>query len=121
MKRLIVSSVVMVGGLTGCTADRMNGQSGVSRISGDFLLLLLVAVVLYLAFSGVSALVARRSPQTGHSFDLAAGRALPRATHAHSARHRRDHRRSAKSGEGTDDAIPRTAPTGEPDSRRPAP
>jgi len=120
MKRLIISSVVMVTGLTGCTADRMDGQSGI-RISGDFLLLLLVAVVLYLAFSGVVALVAGRSPRTGQSFDLVAGRALPHATHAQSARHRRDRRRSAKSGERTDGAIPRAAPTGEPDRRRPAP
>jgi hypothetical protein len=121
MKRLLIASVVMVGGLTGCAADRMDGRSGAGRISGEFLLLLLVAVVLYLAFSGVVALVARRSPQTGQSFDLVAGRALPRATHAHSARHRRDRRRSAESGEGPDGAIPRDAPTGEPDRRRPAP
>lgn len=120
MKRLLIASVVMVGGLTGCAADRMDGQSGAGRISG-FLLLLLVAVVLYLAFSGVVALVARRSPRTGQSFDLVAGRALPRPTHAHSARHRRDRRRSTESGEGPDGAIPRDAPSGEPDRRRPAP
>jgi hypothetical protein len=120
MKRLIISSVVMVAGLTGCTADRMDGQSGI-RISGDFLLLLLVAVVLYLAFSGVVALVAGRSPRTGQSFDLVAGRALPHATHAQSARHRRDRRRSAESRESPDGAIPRVAPTAEPDRRRPAP
>ncbi len=77
MKRLLIASVVMVvGGLTGCAADSMDGRSEAGRISGEFLLLILVAVVLYLAFSGVVALVARRSPQTGHSFDLAAGRAL---------------------------------------------
>ena len=121
MKRLIVSSVVMVGGLTGCAADRMEGRSA-GRISEEFLLLLLVAVVLYLAFSGVVALVAGRSHRTGQSFDLVAGRALPRATHAHSARHRRDRRRSAESGEGPDGAIPSgAAPTAEPDRRRPAP
>jgi hypothetical protein len=50
MKRLLIASVVMVGGLTGCAADRMDGRSGAGRISGEFLLLLLVAVVLYLAF-----------------------------------------------------------------------
>ena len=84
MKRLLIASVVMVvGGLTGCAADSMDGRSGAGRISGEFLLLLLVAVVLYLAFSGVVALVAGRSPRTGQSFDLVAGRALPRATHAH--------------------------------------
>jgi hypothetical protein len=66
-------------------------------------------VVLYLAFSGVVALVARRSPRTGQSFDLIVGRALPRARHAHSARHRRDRHRSA-------DAL-----TGEPDRQPPAP
>ena len=120
MKRLMISSVVVVGGLTGCAADRMDGQSGVSGISGDFLLLL-VAVVLYLAFSGVVALVAGRSPRTGQSFDLVAGRALPHATHAQSARHRRDRRRSAESRESPDGAIPRGAPTAEPDRRRPAP
>ena len=59
MKRLLIASVVMVGGLTGCAADRMDGQSGAGRISG-FLLLLLVGVVLYLAFSGVEA---PRGPQ----------------------------------------------------------
>jgi hypothetical protein len=111
MKRLIISSVVMVAGLTGCTADRMDGQSGVSRMSGDFLLLLLVAVVLYLAFSGVAALVAGRSPRTGQSFDLVAKR----------ARHRRARRRFAESGESPDGSIPRGAPTAEPDRRRPAP
>jgi hypothetical protein len=50
MKRLLIASVVMVGGLTGCAADRMDGRSEAGRISGEFLLLLLVAVVLYLAF-----------------------------------------------------------------------
>jgi hypothetical protein len=122
MKRLLIASVVMVGGLTGCAADRMDGRSEAARISGEFLLLLLVAVMLYLAFSGVVALVARRrSPRPEQSFDLVAGRAVPRATHAHSARHRRDRRRSAESGEGPDGAIPRDAPTGEPDRRRPPP
>ena len=111
MKRLIVSSVVMVGGLTGCAADRMDGQSGVSRISGDFLLLLLVAVVLYLAFSGVAALVASRSPRTRQSFDLVAER----------ARHRRARRRSAKIGGGPDGAIPRDVLTGESERRLRAP
>ena len=113
-------------GCDGRRTDRLRrGQDGrqsrVSRISGEFLLLLLVAVVLYLAFSGVVALVAGRSPRTGQSFDLVAGRALPRATHAHSARHRRDRRRSAESRESPDGAIPRGAPTAEPDRRRPAP
>jgi hypothetical protein len=111
MKRLIVASVVMVGGLTGCAADRMDGRSGAGRISGEFLLLL-VGVVLYLAFSGVVALVARRSPRTGQSFDL---------VHAQSARHRRDRRRSAESGGGPDDAIPRDALTSEPERRLRAP
>ncbi len=117
MKRLIIAGVVMVGGLTGCAADRMDGRSGAGRISGEFLVLLLLGVGLYLAFSGVVALVARRSPRTGQSFDLVAGRALPRATHAHSARHRR---RSAESGESPDGTVPRDAPTGEPDRRLPA-
>src|SRR5260370_29904109 len=120
MKRLLIASVVMVGGLTGCAADRMDGQSGAGRISGEFLLLLLVAVVLYLAFSGVVALVARRSPLTGQSFDLVAGRSLPRATDAHSPR-RRDRRRSAESRVSPDGASPRGSATGEPDRRRPAP
>ncbi len=120
MKRLLIASVVMVGGLTGCAADRMDGQSGAGRISG-FLLLLLVGVVLYLAFSGVEALVGRRSRHTGQSFDLVSGRALPRATRAHSDRHRRERRRSVESGEGPDVAIPRDTHTGEPDGRRPAP
>jgi hypothetical protein len=120
MKRLVISSVVVVGGLTGCAADRMEGRSA-GRISEEFLLLLLVAVVLYLAFSGVVALVARRSPRTGQSFDLVAGRAVPRSTHSHFARHRRDRRMSAKSGGGPDGAIPGDAPTAEPDRRRPAP
>jgi len=97
MKRLIVSSVVMVGGLTGCAADRMDGQSGVSRISG--------------AFSGVVALVASRSPRPGQSFDLVAER----------ARHRRARRRSAEIGGGPDGAIPGDVLTGEPERRRPAP
>jgi hypothetical protein len=121
MKRLIIASVVMVGGLTGGAADGMDGPSGAGRIAGDFLLLLLVGVVLYLAFSGVVALVARRPPRTGRSFDLVAGRTLPHATHAHSARHRRDRGRSAESGESPDGAIPRGTPTAEPDRRRPAP
>ena len=121
MKRLLIASVVMVAELTGCAADRMDGRSEAGRISGEFLLLLLVAVVLYLAFSGVVALVAGRSPRTGQSFDLVAGRALPRATDAHSARHRRDRRRSAESGASPDGAIPRDASTSEPDRRRPAP
>ena len=46
----------------------MDGQSGAGMIAGDFLLLLFVGVALYLAFSGVVALVARRSPRTGQSF-----------------------------------------------------
>jgi len=121
MKRLLIASVVMVAELTGCAADRMDGRSGAGRISGEFLLLLLVAVVLYLAFSGVVALVAGRSPRTGQSFDLVAGRALPRATHDHSARHRGDRRRSAESRASPDGAIPRGAPTAEPDRRRPSP
>jgi len=111
MKRLTISSVVVVGALTGCAADRMDGQSGVSRISGDFLLLLLVAVVLYLACSGVAALVAGRSPRTGQSFDLVAER----------ARHRRARRRSAKIVGGPDGAIPRDVHTGEPERRLRAP
>jgi len=121
MKRLLIASVVMVAELTGCAADRMDGRSGAGRISGEFLLFLLVAVVLYLAFSGVVALVARRSPRTGQSFDLVAGRALPRAPHTLSARHRRDRGRSAKSEGGPDGVIPRDAPTAEPDRLRPAP
>ena len=120
MKRLLIASVVLVAELTGCAADRLDGQSGAVRISGEFLLLLLVTVVLYLAFSGVVALVAGRSPRTGQSFDLVTGRALPRATYAHSARHRRARRRSADSRD-PDGAIPRDALTSEPDRRRPAP
>src|SRR6266851_2290522 len=109
-------------GCDGRGTDRLcRGQDGralgAGRISGEFLVLLLLGVGLYLAFSGVVALVARRSPRTGQSFDLVAGRALPRATHAHSARHRR---RSAESGESPDGTVPRDAPTGEPDRRLPA-
>jgi hypothetical protein len=103
MKRLSIASVVMVEGLTGCVADRMDGQSEAGTISGAFLLLL-VGVVLYLAFSGAVALVARRSRR-----------------HAHSARHRGDRRKSAESGEGPDSAIPRDASTREPDRRLRAP
>jgi hypothetical protein len=112
MKRLIISSVVVVGELTGCAADRMDGRSEAGMIAGDFLLILFVGVVLYLAFSGVVALMARRSPRTGQSFDL---------VHAQSARHRRDRRRPAESGGGPDDAIPRDALTSEPERRLRAP
>ncbi len=36
MKRLIISSVVMVGGLTGCAADRMDGSLGSAGSQGSF-------------------------------------------------------------------------------------
>jgi hypothetical protein len=87
MKGLNIASVVFVGGLTACArADGIDGQTGAGSNSGGLLFLLLVGVVLYLAFSGLVALLSRRASHTEASFDLVSRRVWSRRKRTHRRR-----------------------------------
>ncbi len=87
------------------------------RAPWELLGLLLVAVVLYLVFSGVMALLSRKAPWTRGSFDLPSGRVLSRTKRV---RHHRRHREGrVDRGQGADRALDTTA--ADPAPRPPAP
>jgi hypothetical protein len=84
----------------------------------ELLGLLLAAVVLYVAFSGVAALLSRKAARTtGGSFDLASRRVLSRTKRV--PHHRRHREGRVDRGQGADRALDTTA--ADPAPRPPAP
>jgi len=110
MKRLSIASVVFVWGLAAyARADGMDEPSGGGSQPVGLLLLLRVGVVLYLAFSGLVALLSRRASQTEASFDLVSPRVW--------SRRKRTHRRRRP---GPDSATDRSAAAIDSSTRPPA-
>lgn len=93
-------------------------QSVTGRAPWELLGLVLVAVVLYLAFSGIiMTLLSRKAPGTRGSFDLPSGRVLSRTKRVR--HHRRDREGRVDRGQGADRALDTTA--ADPAPRPPAP
>lgn len=101
MGRVSYAVVIALGGLAGCTENRIAGASGTGRSPWEFLALLLAAGLLYLAFSGLAALLSRRVLRTGDSFDLESRRSQPRPK-------RQPPDRNADRGASTSDASAST-------------
>ena len=119
MKRSSIAAIMALVGMAGCSEHRITGQPVTGRAPWELLGLLLATVVLYLAFSGVVALLlrSRKVPRTGRSFDLASGRALSRTERVPTPRRHREGR--VDRGPGPDRALDTAAP--DPAPRPPAP
>lgn len=111
MKRSSIAAIMALVGGAGCSEYRTTGQSVTGRAPWELLGLLLAAVVLYLAFSGVVALLSRKAPRPEGSFDLASGRALWRTERVPHHRHREGRVDSRQGPDRTrDTAAPDPAP-----------
>lgn len=115
MKRSSIAAIMALVGGAGCNRAQVTGQSvtGREELRG----LVLAAVVLYLAFSGVVALLSRKAPRPGRSFDLASGRVLSRIERV--PPHRRHREGRVDRGQGPGRALDTAAP--DPAPRPPAP
>jgi hypothetical protein len=108
MKRSSIAAIMALVGVAGCSEYRINGQSVTNRTPWELLGLLLAAVVLYLAFSGVMALLSRKALWTGGSFDLASRRVLSRTQRVpHHGRHREARVDSGEGDTAAADPAPR--------------
>jgi hypothetical protein len=108
MRRPSIASVVSVGVLTACArADGMDGQSGGGSNLGGLLLLLIVGVVLYLASSGLVALLSRRASKTEASFDLVSRRVWARRKRTHRRRRRQKPDKGADHSAAAIDSVTR--------------
>jgi hypothetical protein len=114
MNRSCIAAIMALVGMAGCSEHRITGHSVPDRTPWELLVLLLAAVVLYLAFSGVVTLLSRKVPRTGRSltarsFDVAAAGLQSRP--ARVPRHRRHREGRVDPGQGPDDtAAPDPAP-----------
>jgi hypothetical protein len=103
MKRLTISSVVIVEGLTGCArAGNIDQKSGTGSNWAEVLVLLLAAAVLYLAFSGLAARLLHRKPRSEVSFDLESRRVWSRPKRTHGRRGHGPDRHGDRSASASD-------------------
>lgn len=79
----LISSTLAI--CAGCVGNRMDGEPVVGNKVWGLLILLFGGLVLYLALSGVIALVSRRDRRRGRSFDLSSQHVPPDAENDQSA------------------------------------